>query len=39
MRAEGVLFTMPPKKPDFGGVLANLSIPKCAYCSVGAEAA
>ena len=36
MSAKGVLFTMPPKKQDFGGVLAPY---EGAHCSVGAEAA
>ena len=39
MRAKGVLFTMPPKKQDFGGVLAQFVDSEGAPCSVGAEAA
>ena len=39
MTAKGVLFTMPPKKQDFGGVLAQFVDSEGAYCSVGAEAA
>jgi uncharacterized glyoxalase superfamily protein PhnB len=34
MSAKGVLFTLPPKKQDFGGVLAQFI-----DCSVGGEAA
>ena len=37
--AKGVLFSMPPKKQDFGGVLAQFVDSEGAYCSVGAEAA
>jgi uncharacterized glyoxalase superfamily protein PhnB len=37
--ATGVLFTMPPKKQDFGGVLAQFVDSEGAHCSVGAEAA
>jgi uncharacterized glyoxalase superfamily protein PhnB len=36
MSAKGVLFSMPPKKQDFGGALAQF---EGAHCSVGAEAA
>jgi predicted enzyme related to lactoylglutathione lyase len=39
MSAKGVLFTMPPKKQDFGGVLAQFVDSEGAHCSVGAEAA
>ena len=39
MNAKGVLFTMPPKKQDFGGVLAQFVDSEGAQCSVGAEAA
>jgi uncharacterized glyoxalase superfamily protein PhnB len=39
MSAKGVLFSMPPKKQDFGGVLAQFVDSEGAYCSVGAEAA
>ena len=36
---KGVLFSMPPKKQDFGGVLAQFVDSEGAHCSVGAEAA
>jgi lactoylglutathione lyase len=39
MSAKGVLFSMPPKKQDFGGVLAQSVDSEGANCSVGAEAA
>jgi predicted enzyme related to lactoylglutathione lyase len=39
MSAKGVLFSMPPKKQDFGGVLAQFIDSEDAHCSVGAEAA
>jgi predicted enzyme related to lactoylglutathione lyase len=39
MSAKGVLFTMPPKKQDFGGVLAQFVDSEGAHCSVGAKAA
>jgi predicted enzyme related to lactoylglutathione lyase len=39
MSAKGVLFSMPPKKQDFGGVLARFVDSEGAHCSVGAEAA
>lgn len=39
MSAKGVLFSMPPKKQDFGGVLAQFADSEGAHCSVGAEAA
>jgi predicted enzyme related to lactoylglutathione lyase len=39
MSAKGVLFSMPPKKQDFGGVLAHFVDSEGAHCSVGAEAA
>jgi uncharacterized glyoxalase superfamily protein PhnB len=39
MSAKGVLFSMPPKKQDFGGVLAQFVDSEGAYCSGGAEAA
>lgn len=39
MSAKGVLFGMPPKKQDFGGVLAQFVDSEGASCSVGAEAA
>jgi len=38
MSAKGVLFSMPPKKQDFGGVLAQFVDSEGAHCSVGAEA-
>ena len=39
MSAKGVLFSMPPKKQDFGGVLAQFVDSEGSHCSVGAEAA
>lgn len=36
---KGVLFTMPPMKQDFGGVLAQFVDSEGVLCSVGAEAA
>ena len=39
MSAKGMLFSMPPKKQDFGGVLAQFVDSEGAHCSVGAEAA
>jgi uncharacterized glyoxalase superfamily protein PhnB len=39
MSAKGVLFSIPPKKQDFGGVLAQFVDSEGAHCSVGAEAA
>jgi uncharacterized glyoxalase superfamily protein PhnB len=39
MSAKGVLFSMPPKKQDFGGVLAQFIDSEGAHCSMGAEAA
>jgi predicted enzyme related to lactoylglutathione lyase len=36
--AKGVLFSMPPKKQDFGGLLAEFVDSEGAQCSVGAEA-
>lgn len=39
MSAKGVLFTMPLKKQDFGGVLAQFVDSEGAHCGVGAEAA
>jgi predicted enzyme related to lactoylglutathione lyase len=39
MSARGVLFTVPPKKQDSGGVLAQFVDSEGAHCSVGAEAA
>jgi len=38
MSAECVLFSMPPKKQDFGGVLAQFVDSEGAHCGVGAEA-
>jgi uncharacterized glyoxalase superfamily protein PhnB len=39
MSAKGVLFSMPSKKQDFGGVLAQFVDSEGAHCSVGADAA
>jgi len=39
MSSNGVLFSMPPKKQDFGGVLAQFVDSEGAHCSVGAKAA
>jgi len=39
MSGKGVLFTMPPKKQDFGGMLAQFVDSEGAACSVGVEAA
>ena len=39
MSGKGVLFSMPPKKQDFGGVLAQFVDSEGAHCSVGAEVA
>jgi lactoylglutathione lyase len=39
MSARGVLFSMPPKKQVFGGVLAQFLDSEGAHCSVGTEAA
>jgi lactoylglutathione lyase len=39
MSAKGMLFSMPPKKQDLGGVLAQFVDSEGAHCSVGAEAA
>ena len=36
---KGVLFSMPPKKQDFGGVLAQFVDSEGTHCSVGGEAA
>ena len=38
MTAKGVLFSMPPKKQDFNGVLAQFVDSEGAHFSVGAEA-
>jgi len=37
MSAKGVAFSMPPKKQDFGGVLAQFVDSEGSHCSVGAE--
>ena len=37
MRAKGVEFSMPPKKQDFGGVLAQFIDSEGVTCSVGDE--
>jgi predicted enzyme related to lactoylglutathione lyase len=37
MRAMGVTFTMPPKKQDFGGTLAQFEDSEGASVSVGAQ--
>jgi predicted enzyme related to lactoylglutathione lyase len=37
MSAKGVKFTMPPKKQDFGGTLAQFEDSEGAHVSVGAE--
>jgi predicted enzyme related to lactoylglutathione lyase len=37
MRARGVKFPMPPKKQDFGGVLAQFEDSEGAHVSVGAQ--
>jgi uncharacterized glyoxalase superfamily protein PhnB len=39
MSAKGVLFSMPPKKQDFGGVLAQFIDSEGAQCSLGVQAA
>lgn len=39
MSAKGVVFSMPPKKQDFGGMLAQFVDFEGAHCSVGVEAA
>ncbi|HXY10804.1 MAG TPA: VOC family protein [Terriglobales bacterium] len=39
MSAKGVLFSIPPRRQDFGGVLAQFIDSEGAHCSVGAEAA
>jgi uncharacterized glyoxalase superfamily protein PhnB len=39
MSAQGVLFSMPRKKQDFGLVLAQFVDSEGTHCSVGAEAA
>jgi lactoylglutathione lyase len=37
MRAKGVKFPMPPKKQDFGGMLAQFEDSEGAHVSVGGE--
>ena len=37
MRAKGVKFPMPPKKQDFGGMLAQFEDSEGAYVSVGGQ--
>jgi len=37
LSAKGVLFSIPPKKQDFGGVLAQFVDSEGTHCSVGAE--
>ena len=37
MRAKGVKFSMPPKKQDFGGMLAQFVDSEGAHVSVGAQ--
>ena len=39
MSSKGMLFSMPPTKQDFGGVLAQFVDSEGAHCSIGAEAA
>jgi lactoylglutathione lyase len=39
MSAKGVLFSMPAKEQDFGGVLAQFVDSEGTHCSLGAEAA
>jgi len=39
MSAKSVLFTMPPKKQDFGGVLAQFVDSEGTHCNIRAEAA
>jgi predicted enzyme related to lactoylglutathione lyase len=39
MSAKGVLFSIPPKKQDFGGLLAQFVDSEGAHCSVAAKAA
>ena len=39
MRSKSVQFSVPPKKQDFGGVLAQFVDSEGTPCSVGAEAA
>ena len=37
--AKGVLFSIPPRKQDFGGLLAQFVDSESAHCSVAAKAA
>lgn len=37
LSAKGVVFTMPPTKQDFGGMLAQFVDSEGAHCSVGPE--
>jgi lactoylglutathione lyase len=37
MSAKGVLFSMPPKQQDFGGILAQFIDSEGAYCTVSEE--
>lgn len=39
MSAKGVLFSIPPRKQDFGGLLAQFVDSEGAHCSVAAKAA
>ena len=39
MSAQGVLFSIPPTKQDFGGLLAQFVDSEGAHCSVAAKAA
>ena len=39
MSAKGVLFSIPPKKQDFGGLLAQFVDSEGAHCSVAEKAA
>lgn len=39
MSAKGVLFSIPPKRQDFGGLLAQFVDSEGAHCSVAAKAA
>ena len=39
MSAQGVLFSIPPRKQDFGGLLAQFVDSEGAHCSVAAKAA
>jgi uncharacterized glyoxalase superfamily protein PhnB len=39
MSAQGVLFSIPPRKQDFGGLLAQFVDSEGAHCSVAAKVA